>query len=88
MCDLVHDVETLFHMQFYEVSFIFQKSFPDAVRTVMNLSFWTNRSEQIVQTQIRQTAPQEQSDQGLFCLLFHLHLFDKITLGLASLFEL
>ena len=27
------------------------------------------------------------SDQGLHCLLFHLHLFDKIPWGLASLFE-
>ena len=35
-----------------------------------------------------QTAPRgavKQSDQGLYCLLFHLHLFDEI--GLASLFE-
>ena len=38
-----------------------------------------------------QTAPllllEEQSDQGLHCLLFHLHLFDEIPQGLASLFE-
>ena len=27
-----------------------------------------------------QTAPEEQSDQGLHCLLFHLHHFDKIPL--------
>ena len=32
-----------------------------------------------------QTAPI--SDQGLHCLLFHRHLFDKIPLGLSSLFE-
>ena len=25
-----------------------------------------------------QTAPEEQSDQGLHCLLFHLHTFNKI----------
>ena len=30
---------------------------------------------------------EEQSDQGLHCLLFHLHVFDKIPSGLASLFE-
>ena len=27
----------------------------------------------------------EQSDQGLHCLLFHLHVFDKIPSGLATL---
>ena len=26
-------------------------------------------------------------DQGLHCLLFHLHIFDEIPLGLASVFE-
>ena len=30
---------------------------------------------------------EEKSDQGLHCLLFHLHVFDKIPSGLASLFE-
>ena len=39
--------------------------------TVMILSFWTGRSGQTVQTQIRQ-----QSDQGLSCFQFHLHLLD------------
>ena len=34
-----------------------------------------------------QTAPrEEQSDQCLHCLQCHLHLFDKIPKGLASLF--
>ena len=41
------------------------------VATVMILSFWT----------------EEQSDQGLHCLLFHLRLFDEILYGVASLFE-
>ena len=41
---------------------------------------------QTVQTQIRLLL-EEQSDQGLDCLLFHLHDFDKIPSGLASLFE-
>ena len=27
------------------------------------------------------------ADPDLHCLLFHLHLFDEIPLGLASLFE-
>ena len=30
---------------------------------------------------------EEQSDQGLHCLLFHLHHFDKIPEALASLVE-
>ena len=43
--------------------------------TVTILSFRTNRSEQTVQTQLLE----EQSDQGLHCLVFHLHLFDEIS---------
>ena len=45
--------------------------------TVMILSFWTYRSGQTVQTEIRLLL-EEQSDQGIHCLLFHLHHFDKI----------
>ena len=45
----------------------------------MILSFLTDRSGQTVQTKIRLIL-EEQSDQGLHCLLFHLHLFDKIPL--------
>ena len=44
--------------------------------TVMILNFQTDRSAQTVQTQ----------SQGLHCLLFHLHVFDKMLLGLASLY--
>ena len=44
--------------------------------TVMTLSFWTDRSGQTVQTQIRLLL-EEPSDQGLHCLLFHLHLFEE-----------
>ena len=40
--------------------------------TVMTLSFRTDRSGQTVHTQIRLLL-EEQSDQGLHCLLFHLH---------------
>ena len=54
--------------------------------TVMILNFRTDRSGQTVQTQIRLLL-EEQSDQGLHCLLFHLHVFDKIPSDLASLFE-
>ena len=43
--------------------------------TVMTLSFRTDRSGQTVQTQIRLLL-EEQSDQGLHCLLFHWHLLD------------
>ena len=41
--------------------------------TIMILNFRTDRSEQ--------------SDQGLHGLLFNLHVFDKISSGLASLIE-
>ena len=54
--------------------------------TVRILSFQTNWSGQIVQTQIRLLL-EEQSDQGLHCLLFHLHLFDEIPKALASFLE-
>ena len=50
------------------------------------LSFLTDRSRQTVQTQIRLLL-EEQSDQFLHFLLFHLHLSDKIPYGLAFLFE-
>ena len=46
------------------------------VPTVMILIFWTDRSEQTVQTQIRLLF-YEQSDQGLHCLLFYLHVFEN-----------
>ena len=49
----------------------------DCKHTVMVPSFWTYRPGQTVQTQVR-LLPEEQSDQGLHCLLFHLHLFDEI----------
>ena len=44
--------------------------------TVMTLSFRTDRSGQTVQTQIRLLL-EEQSDQGLYCLFFHLHHFEE-----------
>ena len=52
----------------------------------MTLSFRTDRSGQTVKTQIRLLL-EEQSDQGLHCLLFHLHLFNKVFKGLASFYE-
>ena len=50
----------------------------------MNQSFRTNRFGTTVQTQIRLLL-EEQSEQHLYCLPFHLHLFDEIHL--AALFE-
>ena len=52
----------------------------------MILNFRTDRSGQTVQTQIRLLL-EEKSDQGLRCLLYHLHVFDKIPSGFAALFE-
>ena len=43
----------------------------------MNLSIGADRPGKTEQTQIRLLL-EEQSDQGLHCLLFHLHLLDKI----------
>ena len=48
------------------------------IYTVMTLSFRTDRSGQTVQTQIRLLL-EEQSDQGLHCLLFHLLFSKKYT---------
>ena len=47
------------------------------MHTVMILSIRTDRPGQTVQTLISRLL-EEQSDQGLHCLLFHLHLFDEI----------
>ena len=46
----------------------------------------TDRSEQTVQTQIRLLL-QEQSDQGLHCLSFHLHFLDALLLCKTKLFD-
>ena len=51
------------------------------IYTIMILYFQTHGSGQTVQTL------EEQSDQRLHCLLFHLHLFDEIPKGLASFLE-
>ena len=48
----------------------------DNQHIVIFLSFWTDRSGQTVQTQIRLL--EEQSDQGLQCLQFPLHLLDAL----------
>ena len=46
-------------------------------RTIMILSFGTDRPRKTVQTQIRLLL-EDQSDQGLHCLQFHLHLLDAL----------
>ena len=45
--------------------------------TVMIPKFRTDQPRQTVQTQIRLLL-EEQSDQGLHCLLFNLHLFNEL----------
>ena len=52
----------------------------------MILSFRKDKSGQTVQTQIRLLL-EEQSDQGLHCLLFRLHLLDALLYGKATLFK-
>ena len=54
--------------------------------TVTILSFRTDRSGQTVQTLIRLLL-EEQSDQGLHCLPFNLHILGEKPFGLATLFE-
>ena len=55
--------------------------------TVKILNIGTDRSEQTVQTQIRLLL-MEQSDQGLLCLLFCLHLLNTILHCKIQLFQL
>ena len=55
-------------------------------RTVMILSFWTDRSGVTVQTQIRLSL-EEKSNKGLHCLQFLLHLLDALLYGKATLFN-
>ena len=55
--------------------------------TVIILNIGTDRSEQIVQTQIRLLL-MEQSDLGLLCLLFCLHLLNTILHCKIQLFQL
>ena len=52
----------------------------------MILSFQTDTSEQTLQTQIRLLL-EEQSDQGLHCLSFHLHLLDTLLYGITFMFK-
>ena len=48
-----------------------------SILLIMILSFRTNKSRQTVQTLIRLFL-EEQSDQGLHCLSFYLHVLDKL----------
>ena len=58
-----------------------------ATNTVIILNIGTDKSEQTVQTQIRLLL-MEQSDQGLLCLLFCLHLLNTILHCKIQLFQL
>ena len=60
---------------------------PLNLTTVIILNIGTDRSEQTVQTQIRLLL-KEQSDQGLLCLLFCLHLLNTILHCKIQLFQL
>ena len=65
----------------------FSWQWPDlSLNDVMTLSFRTDRPGHTVQTQIRLLL-EEQSDQGLHCLLFHLHHLTKCPKVCLSLFE-
>ena len=55
--------------------------------TTCTVNIGTDRSEQTVQTQIRLLL-MEQSDQGLLCLLFCLHLLNTILHCKIQLFQL
>ena len=55
--------------------------------TVIILNIGTDRSEQTVQTQIRLLL-KEQSDQGLLCFLFYLHLLNTILHCKIQLFQM
>ena len=50
------------------------------LKILITLSFRTDGSGQTVQTQIRLLL-EEQSDQGLHCLLFHLHHLEVLHHG-------
>ena len=68
---------------FRNVTVIDIKLSENCKHTVMILSFRTDRPRQTVQTQIRLLL-EEQSDQGLHCLPFHLHLLDSLLYGRAT----
>ena len=57
--------------------------FNQIIATVMILSFRTDMLGQTMQTQIRLLL-EEQSDQGLHCLPFHLHRLDSLLYGRAT----
>ena len=71
-------VWTFFSIYFFKCDSCFI-NWKYTIITIMILSFCTDRSGQTVQTQIGLLL-EEQSDQGLHCLLFHLHHYDTITL--------
>ena len=80
------------HIKFMMTAYVmFHKIIPKDIAstlyTVIILNIGTDRSEQTVQTQIRLLL-MEQSDLGLPCLLFCLHLLDTILHCKIQLFQL
>ena len=69
------------------VNILFKALIFPIIGTVIILNIGTDRSKQTLQTQIRLLL-MEQSDQGLLCLLFCLHLLNTILHGKIQLFQL
>ena len=69
--------KTLLIITFYNQTtvFHFKNNKIACMLTVMTLKFWTGRFGPTVQSQIRLFL-EEQSDQGLHCLLFQCHVLD------------
>ena len=83
--DMVRDMGIAIHntvRTFYKLLYPILKGIHNG-NTVMILSFRTDRSGQTVQTQIKLLL-EEQSDQGLHCLPFRLHLLDSLLYGRAT----
>ena len=65
---------------------MYKETYQYIMYTIKILNGMTDRSEQTVQTQIRLLL-KEQSDQGLHCLPFHLHLLDVLLHCKTKLFH-
>ena len=72
----VENLPGTIHVAFKGNAHLAQKIISSLFHTIMIQNFRTYRSRKTVQTQIR-LLQEEQSDQGLHCLLFHLHLSDE-----------
>ena len=79
LCKILNKISDII----YTISYII----PNIIYTVIILNIGTERSEQTMETQIRLLL-MEQSDQGLLCLLFCLHLLNTIQHCKIQLFQL